>query len=61
MNSDSNAPLQPKRKRSVTQYALQWVAERMRKFEEIKKQVDSGCYQVDSGKVAASLINDKGG
>lgn len=52
-----NSPL--KRGRRVTDIALQWLAQRLRKSEEIKRQVSSGSYSVDSSKVAASIINEE--
>jgi len=47
----------PGRKRSMTSLALKWIAERIRKAELIKQAVQSGSYQVDSQKIAVSLLN----
>ena len=45
------------KKRSLTSITLGWIAERVRRAERIKAQVDSGSYQVDTAKVAASIVN----
>ena len=46
------------RKRSVTSLTLGWIADRLRRAETIKEQVESGQYCVESAKVAKSLVND---
>jgi len=46
------------RKRSLTALTLDWLAERLRRSERIKSELESGSYSVDSKKVAASLLND---
>lgn len=45
------------RKRSLTELTLGWLAERMRKAEKIKTQIQNGSYQVDNDKVASAIIN----
>lgn len=57
MSKETQNPVQP-RKRSVTHMALDWLTDRLRKCEEIKHKINSGCYQVDSGKVAAAIANE---
>ena len=47
-----------KRKRGLTSITLGWIAERLRKAEKIKEQVNSGSYELDSNKVAASILNE---
>ncbi|MFM1846903.1 MAG: Anti-sigma-28 factor, FlgM [Pseudomonadota bacterium] len=56
--SESEQAVKP-RKRSLTSVTLQWLAERMRRSERIKAQVSEGTYQVDSAKVAASIVNEE--
>jgi anti-sigma28 factor (negative regulator of flagellin synthesis) len=56
--SESEQTVKP-RKRSLTSVTLQWLAERMRRSERIKAQVSEGTYQVDSAKVAASIVNEE--
>lgn len=46
------------RKRSVTSMTLGWLAEKMRRTQELKERVSSGTYRIDSEKVAAALINE---
>ncbi len=52
-----NTTEQKGRKRSLTSLTLQWLSERLRRSEDIKQRVESGDYQLDSGKVAAALAN----
>ena len=56
-SDDSGAP-KKKRKRGITSITLGWLAERVRKAERIKEQVNSGSYDLDSEKVAASILNE---
>ena len=44
------------RRRSPTLLKMQWLAERVRKCERIRKQVEAGTYEVDSQVVAKSLL-----
>jgi len=46
----------PKRKRSMTSIALQWVNERIQKAELLKQRVKSGAYTVSSEELAKSLV-----
>lgn len=47
------------RRRSVTSVALGWLAERMRRTEKIKEQIQSGTYQVDPQRVASAILEPK--
>jgi anti-sigma28 factor (negative regulator of flagellin synthesis) len=47
----------PKKKRSLTELTLGWIADRLRKSEELKASIESGKYNVDSKKVAERIIN----
>lgn len=55
---DVHSNEKPGRRRSLTELTLGWIAERLRKTEEIKAAVRSGAYQVNSEKVAASIVSD---
>jgi anti-sigma28 factor (negative regulator of flagellin synthesis) len=56
---DDQENKQPKegRKRGLTSVALQWLAEKMRRTERIKEELQRGTYQVDSDKVAQAILN----
>ena len=41
--------------KNLTQLSLKWLADKMRKAEEIRAKVQSGAYRVDSSKIASSL------
>ena len=43
--------------RKPTVLNLQWLAERARKVERIKQELESGTYYVDSKKIAKALLN----
>lgn len=49
----------PRRARKATLLKLQWLAERLRKVERIKKAVADGSYHVASEDVAKALLNLK--
>ena len=42
--------------RKATLLKLQWIAERARKVERIKKELESGSYQVESHDIAKALL-----
>lgn len=46
----------PKRPRAMTTLKLQWLAERLRKTERIKKAVAEGSYRPDSRLVAKAIL-----
>jgi anti-sigma28 factor (negative regulator of flagellin synthesis) len=46
----------PKRPRSTTMLKMQWLAERVRKIEGIRKAVADGSYKVDSRDVARAMM-----
>ncbi len=54
--SAAKSPERTARPRSVTMLKLQWLAERVRKVERIKKQVEAGTYSVDSREVAKRVL-----
>ena len=49
------------RPRGVTMLKLQWLAERVRKVERIKKQVEAGTYSADSREVAKRVLGFESG
>ena len=44
------------RPRSPTILKLQWLSERLRKVERIKKQIAAGTYAVDSADIAKAML-----
>ena len=44
------------RRKGMTSLSLGWLADRMRRAERIKSEIQSGSYQVDPKKVAASMV-----
>jgi anti-sigma28 factor (negative regulator of flagellin synthesis) len=57
MNDEHNNQPKPARKRGLTSVALQWLAEKMRRTERIKEELERGTYQVDSSKIAEAILN----
>ena len=53
-NKDNEA--KPK-KRSLTEVTLGWIAERFRKAESIKHAIQNGQYDIDTEKIAKSIVN----
>lgn len=47
------------KRRSLTSITLGWIAQRLRKAEKIRSDIESGHYQVDTEKVAAALLNEE--
>lgn len=58
MSEQSDSQPKP-RKRSLTELTLGWLADRLRKAEDIKEAVNQGTYNLDSKKIAESIVNDK--
>ena len=58
MNSNAEENKKP-RQRSLTSLTLNWMAERVRRAERIKKQVAKGKYKVNSEEIAAAIINEE--
>ena len=56
---DGKENKQPKegRKRGLTSVALQWLADKMRRTQRIKEELQRGTYQVDSNKIAEAILN----
>lgn len=45
------------RPRKATLLKLQWLSERLRRCERIKRELQAGTYHVDSQEVAKSILN----
>ena len=54
LKQDSAAPRKPRR--SPTMLKMQWIAERVRKCERIRKQVEAGSYKMDSEVIARAML-----
>jgi anti-sigma28 factor (negative regulator of flagellin synthesis) len=46
-----------KRVRSLTSMTLNWLADRLRKTQSVKKAVVTGEYQISSEKIAKSMLS----
>jgi len=57
MNDQENKQPKEGRKRGLTSVALQWLADKMRRTERIKEELERGTYQVDSNKIAQAILN----
>lgn len=57
MSPIEESPAKPKRKRSLTEVSLKWLADRVKRAEEIKQKLERGEYSINSDRVAASLLN----
>jgi anti-sigma28 factor (negative regulator of flagellin synthesis) len=57
MDGQDNNPPKEGRRRGLTSVALQWIADKMRRTERIKEELQRGTYQVDSNKVAQAILN----
>ena len=47
----------PKRKRSMTSIALNWLSERMSRADELKEAINSGTYQIPIDQVAKAIVH----
>lgn len=47
----------PKRKRSMTGIALNWLSERMSRADEVKEAINSGTYQIPIDQVAKAIVH----
>jgi hypothetical protein len=57
MSENETTQPKPPRRRGLTSITLQWIAEKLRRAERIKTQLQSGTYEVDSSKVAKAILN----
>jgi|GEM_PF-1185237 len=60
MESKEGQMSNPEIKRSVTSLTLGWIAERLRRAERVKKEVEDGSYKVNSNAVAQAIVGVKG-
>ena len=51
------SPRRDNGRRSPTTLKLQWLAERVRKCDRIKRQISAGAYYVDSTDVARAILS----
>lgn len=58
MSEPNDTPRQPRR-RSLTHLTLDWLTERVRRASEIKAEIESGTYKVQSDRIAAALVNEE--
>jgi len=59
MDGNENNQAKPGRKRGLTSVALQWLADKFRRTERIKEELQRGTYQVDSNKIAQAILNSE--
>lgn len=57
MDEQDNKQPKEGRRRGLTSVALQWLADKMRRTERIKEELERGTYQVDSNKIAQAILN----
>jgi hypothetical protein len=55
--SDTNDQKPPRRK-GLTSMTLHWIADKLRRAQQIKEQLSNGTYQVDSDKVAKAIVDN---
>lgn len=60
MSDQNQNDQKPPRKRGVTSVMLGWIADRLRRAEDLKHRINSGTYQIDSHKIAESLVGENG-
>ncbi|MBX7138983.1 MAG: flagellar biosynthesis anti-sigma factor FlgM [Oligoflexia bacterium] len=58
MSSDSCSG-QPKRKWSLTSTTLGWLADRVRRAQQIKSEVEKGTYKPNSEMIAKAIVNEE--
>ncbi len=56
INANVSGERKQGRRRSPTLLKMQWLAERVRKSERIRKQVQEGTYKAESSDVARALL-----
>lgn len=54
---ESVEPTRSPRPRKATMLKLQWLSERLRKCERIKREIQAGTYHVESDEVAKAILN----
>jgi anti-sigma28 factor (negative regulator of flagellin synthesis) len=57
MDEQDNKTPKEGRRRGLTSVALQWIADKLRRTERIKEELQRGTYQVDSNKIAQAILN----
>ena len=55
-DDDQNSEPRPGRKRGLTSLTLGWIAERIRKVDDIKARVESGAYEPANAQVAKAVV-----
>jgi len=54
-HNESMKPQQ--RRRGLTSVTLHWIAEKVRRAQQIKDELQRGTYEVDSNKVAKAILS----
>jgi anti-sigma28 factor (negative regulator of flagellin synthesis) len=55
--SENNQNEQKPRKRGLTSLTLGWIAEKLRRAEKIREELEKGTYKVNSEKIAEAIVN----
>lgn len=59
MDDQEKTEAKPARKRGFTSIALQWLADKVRRTERIKDELERGTYQMDSNKIARAILDSE--
>jgi anti-sigma28 factor (negative regulator of flagellin synthesis) len=57
MDDGSNNSNKTPRRKGLTSLTLQWLADKLRRTDQIKDELSRGTYKVDSAKVAQAIVS----